>query len=306
MNNKIQKISVIGAGILGHGIAQKFAMGRYQVVLNDVSQSMLEQAERNIANNVRLLNEAGIYEGQPKEVLGNISFIANIKDAIQEADLVIEAIPEELYLKKNIFHLLEMNCKKEAILASNSSSFLPDQYAADMICAEQVLGIHFFNPPNLLPLVEVIKGTKTLERTLDTVQAVLVDIGMKPIIIKNQSAGFIGNRLQFALLEEALKIVEEGIASPHEIDDVVKYGFGRRLALMGPFEVFDFGGWDTIAKVQPNITGKETSNIIKEKVANGHFGVKSGKGFYDWDENKIQNAKKMITKMLINIEKTLP
>ena len=303
MKIDIKNVSVIGAGILGHSIALTFAMAGYTVTLSDISESKLNDAKKNIEKSICLLKEYGAYNGS-NQTHENIKFIIGLNEIVYKSDLVIEAVPEDLKLKKMIFKLLDLNCSPHTILSSNSSSLNPDEYGEEIVSKERLIGMHFFNPPYLLPLVEVIKGTKTNKQIAEIIKKILIDIGMKPVLVSKPSRGFIGNRLQFALLNEAIKIVEEGIATPEEVDIVVKFGFGRRLSVLGLFEVFDFGGWDTIAKVQPNITGNKVSSIIKEKVEKGYLGVKTGKGFYDWDENKLHDVKSLIIRTLINIQKT--
>lgn len=301
MNEKnIKNVAVLGAGILGHGIAQIFLTAGYDVYLYDTQESQLHKAEETIKQNIQTLRDQKVSKG---EIVFPLQLSTDLAQVVAEADLVIEAIPEILALKIAIFEQLDKLCPKHTIIASNSSSLVPSEYGINCIRQEKIIGMHFFNPPYLLPLVEIVKGPKTSTETINIIEQLLIMLNMKPVLINQETPGFIGNRLQFALLKEAIKIVEEGVASPEDVDTVVKYGFGRRLAALGPFEVFDFGGWDTIAKVWSNITQCALPALIAEKVASNQFGVKSKQGFYHWDDDKINNFKQHLTQLFIMLDK---
>ena len=303
--DSIKQISVIGAGILGHSIAQKFASEGYRVHLCDASKENLEQAQINIKNNLSNLASADLLKSSPKAILSNLHYFEDITEAVKGSDIVIEAVTENLELKKTVLKQIELVVSEDCIIASNASSIVPSEYNIDIKNKSRVLGAHFFNPPHLLPLVELVYSQKTGEAVKTTMKSLLTKIGMHPIGVNKETPGFIGNRLQFALLKEAISIVQEGIATPQEVDKVVKYGFGRRLSVMGPFEVFDFGGWDTIAKVHPNITGEPTPPVIMEKVAQGKYGVKTGEGFYQWDQQSITKKQNLINDIYTYLEQVV-
>ncbi len=303
--NNIKKIAVIGAGILGHSIAQKFASEGFIVNLCDSSKENLLKAQANIKTNLSALAASDLLKSSPDSILQNLHYFESLAEAAAGAEIVIEAVTENLDVKKSVLNQIEMAVSDECIIASNASSIVPSDYNRDLRNKSRVLGAHFFNPPHLLPLVELVYSQDTDEHTKSGMKSLLTKMGMQPIGVNKETPGFIGNRLQFALLREAVAIVQEGVATPQEVDKVVKYGFGRRLSVMGPFEVFDFGGWDTIAKVHPNITGEPTPPEIMEKVAQGKFGVKTGEGFYQWDEEKIAQKYQLINNVYTHLEKTV-
>lgn len=294
---------MIGAGILGHSIALKFAISGYSVALCDSSLEHLDNAQINIRKTVNALAESDLLKLSPDTTLGNLSYFTQIADAVANADLVIEAVTEDLNIKLDVLKQIENASAKHTIIASNTSSLLPKEYCRNFADKTRVLGAHFFNPPHLLPLVELVIGEHTSEEVKNTLHHTLTEMNMYPICVNKETPGFIGNRLQFALLKEALNIVREGIASPEDIDMVVKHGFGRRLSIMGPFEVFDFGGWDTIALVYPNIVGEKIPDEITKMVRLGHYGVKTGEGFYRWNTQKIDLKRQLINDVYTYLEK---
>ena len=237
---KINKIGIIGAGLMGHGIAQEFALAGYNVHLHDITEEKLVQAIKNIQSNLQMLIKIGtISQKQSELVLKNIYTNIELKNVVEKADIVIETVSENLELKQEIFQKLDQLCPEHTILASNSSTLMPSMLASVTQRPEKVLVAHYFNPPYLLPLVEIVRHKETSEETVKTIYDLLVKVGKKPAIVQKEVPGFVGNRLQLALLREALSIVEQGIATAQDVDIVVKNGFGRRFAAAGPFEILD-------------------------------------------------------------------
>jgi 3-hydroxyacyl-CoA dehydrogenase len=303
----IERIAIVGSGLMGHGIAQEFAVAGYEVQLNDLSEDRLEQAIHNIQSNLRMLMGFGLVTNEEtNSALKNIHCNTLLRDAVAEVDLVIEAVFEDLALKQEIFRELDGACPGRAILASNTSSLMPSKLAAVTRRPEKVLVTHYFNPPYLLPLVEVVPCEDTADETVSTVCDLLTRVGKQPAMVKREVTGFIGNRLQVALVREALSIVEQGIATPQDVDIVIKSGFGRRLSVAGVFEVFDIAGWDlgiTVAsEILPEIeSSQEIPRILQEKVDRGEFGVKTQKGFYEWTTDSAESLKQRIAQALIKI-----
>ena len=300
----IHNVAVIGAGILGHSIAQKFATEGFTVRVYDINKQNLVEAKEHILNNLTDLKKSSLLIAEENSVMARLSFHTELPQALREADLVIEAVTENLEVKIQVLQQIETAVRYDTIIASNTSSLMPSEYNRTLEHKHRVLGAHFFNPPHLLPLVELIPSEETSVEVCDVLFTTLRNMKMHPIRVNKETPGFIGNRLQFALLSEAIALVEEGVCSPEDVDKVVKYGFGRRLSVMGPFEVFDFGGWDTIARVHPNITGKKVPETIRTKVASGDFGVKTGKGFYHWNDETLTKTRKLISNIYTHIEKS--
>lgn len=302
---EIRNIAVVGAGLMGHGIAQECALHGYAVTLTDVSAEALERALASIEANLQtLVGEGALTAERAATVLPRIRACPQLGEALAAADFVIEAAAEDLAVKQSLFREMDSLCPARTILASNTSTFMPTQLASATRRPDRVLVAHYFNPPYLLPLVEVVGGEATSEETLQTTLALLTRMGKRPVQVRKEVPGFIGNRLQFALLREALSLVEQGVATPQDVDTVIKNGFGRRLAAAGVFEVFDFGGWNLILAILqmllPEIeSSTEASPLLVEKVARGELGVKSGKGFYDWDAASAPARKKEIAETLI-------
>lgn len=303
----IQNVAVIGAGLLGHGIAQEFAMAGYQVSMNDTSKENLDKAVENIKRNLGMMKKVGlIQENQVSKALDNLSVETSIIEASKDADFVIEAVYENLELKQEIFKKLDANCPKHTILASNSSSLMPSYMAKSTKRPEKVLGAHYYNPPHLLPLVELVRSEYTSDETIHCMFDLYTSMGKSPAVVQKEVPGFIGNRLQAALLRECLSLVENGVASPRDIDVVVKNGFGRRLSAAGPFEIFDLAGWDlamAVAKyLVPHIESSiEIPQILKEKVEAGELGVKTGKGFYEYSDESANALRDRVAQALIKI-----
>jgi 3-hydroxybutyryl-CoA dehydrogenase len=191
---------------------------------------------------------------------------------------------------------------------SNTSTLLPSDLALATRRPDKVLVAHYFNPPYLLPLVEIVRGQGTSDETVATIYDLMVKVGKAPALVQKEAPGFIGNRMQAALLREALSIVERGIASPRDVDIVIKNGFGRRLAAAGIFEVFEIAGWDLVLAIlnylQPDIeSSTETSPLVKERVEQGELGIKTGTGFYRWTPESAEALKQTIAQALVNIAK---
>jgi 3-hydroxybutyryl-CoA dehydrogenase len=308
MNIKdIKKISVIGAGMMGHGIAQIFATQNYDVTLLDVRQDLLSKAIENVRSNLILLAQKGI--GDPKEIeptIRRIKTTLDLKEAASEAQLIIEAASENLTLKQKIFQELDSLCPSETILATNTSVIRITEIAQRARIKERILGTHFWFPPYLIPLVEVVKGKDTSDETMELTYQFLKKAGKYPIKCLKDVPGFVANRLQHALWREAISIVEKGIADAATVDDAIKNSFGIRLAVLGPIENADMAGLDLILAIHDTVlkdleASPNPSPLLKEKVKKGELGFKSGKGFYDhWTQEDIKRVRGNLLTYLID------
>lgn len=305
----IKRIAVIGAGLMGHGIAQEFALAGYDVRLHDLTEEKLQSALQGIRENLETLARTGLApRSRTRGVEERIRTSTTLDDVLVEVDVVIEAVFENLELKQRIFRELDAKCPKRTILASNTSTLLPSALASGTQRPDRVLVAHYFNPPHLLPLVEVVRGPGTSDETVATLCALLKEIGKQPAIIQREVPGFIGNRLQGALLREAISIVEHGIASPEDVDIVVRNSFGRRLSAAGVFEVFELAGLDLVlaacSYLIPHLeSSTEPSSLLKEKVARGELGVRTGKGFYEWTPESADALRQRIARALVEISR---
>jgi 3-hydroxybutyryl-CoA dehydrogenase len=303
----ISRIGVVGAGLMGHGIAQEFALAGYDVRLHDLSEEKLQQATASIHANLHMLTEFGLVTHEQAEpVFHRIHGSTILPDVVADTDIVIEAIFEDLVLKRETFHALDQACPARTILASNTSTLLPSQLAAATQRPDKVLVAHYFNPPYLLPLVEVVRGPETSDATVTIVSELLTRVGKRPALVQKEAPGFIGNRLQTALLREALSIVQQGIARPEDVDIVIKNGFGRRLAAAGVFEIYELAGWDLILAVMANLLSEIASSsaispLLSQKVERGELGIKTGKGFYAWTPESAEALKQRVAHALLKI-----
>lgn len=303
--DEIKRVAVVGAGLMGHGIAQEFAVAGYDVRLFDRSEEVLDGAIDRIKGNLEAMAGLGMVEQEAIEpALSRIRTNAALEDAVGDADYVVEAVFEDLALKQRLFAELDALCRPRTILASNTSTFLPSKLAAATGRPEQVLVTHYFNPPHLLPLVEIVRSAATSDETVDTAYELLMRIGKRPALVQKEAPGFVGNRLQAALYREALAIVAQGIATPEDVDIVVKEGFGRRLAVAGPFEVFDLAGLDLVAQVMAQLfpaidNSRQVPRLLAEKVEQGSLGVKSGRGFHEWTPESGEAARRRMAEALV-------
>ncbi len=284
----IRRIAVIGAGLMGHGIALEFAAHGFDVMLHDQSAAQLESARSSIAEGLGRLVAAGrISESTAAATPNRITLTASLPEAAANADLVIEAVSENLEVKRAIFRELDAHAPAHAILASNSSTFMPSLMAAATNRPDRVIVAHYFNPPHLLPLVELVRGPETSDQTVETLRGLYLKIGKSPAVVQKEAPGFVGNRMQMALLREALAIVEAGIATPEDVDTIIKTGFGRRLSVAGVFEIFDAAGLDVTLAVADQLfpvidTSTAAHAYLRERAERGDLGLKSGAGFYAW------------------------
>lgn len=275
-----QQIGVIGAGLMGHGIAQAFAVAGHPVTIQEPDP----ERRAGIADRVRH-NLAAL--GQDSAAAERIRPCATLEEAVASADVVIEAVPENLDLKQRIFQVVEAIAPPHAILASNTSVIPITQIMEPLRNRARALGTHWWNPPFLIPLVEVIQTEDTDPAVIQTMIDLLAAIGKTPVHVRRDVPGFIGNRLQHALWREAIALVEAGVCDAETVDTVVKTSFGRRLAVLGPLENADLVGTElTLAAHEillPDLDrtpGAQT--LLKEMVARGERGMVSGKGFHSW------------------------
>ena len=273
------RIAVVGAGLMGHGIAQVFALAGHDVAITDSYQPNLDTAKQRIAANLRDL-------GDDEHAVERVR-TAELADAVRDADFVVEAVVEDLQAKQWIFAEIEGHAPRGAILASNTSVIPITRIMEGLKHRERALGTHWWNPPFLVPLVEVIGTQWTSPQAIDFTMKLHAEAGKKPAHVKKDVPGFIGNRLQHALWREAVSLVERGICDAETVDTVIKAAFGRRLAVLGPLENADLVGTDLTLLIHQIVLSDIESRpgpspYLEKLVADGKLGFKSGEGFRKW------------------------
>jgi 3-hydroxybutyryl-CoA dehydrogenase len=303
----METIAVIGAGLMGHGIAQIFALQGFPVRLTDIKADILDAAVRNVRANLALLAGQGIVQEQDVEpAMARLQTHTEMDRAVAGADFVIEAVIEDVGLKQKVFRDLDALCPKETVLASNTSVISITDIARDTQHKNRVVGTHFWNPPDLIPLVEVVRGKHTADHVMDGTMDLLSRVGKHPVRVNKDVPGFVGNRLQHALWREAISIVENGIADASTVDECVKYGFGLRLPVLGPMENADLVGTDLTLAIHDYILGhlersQAPSGLLKDLVYRGDLGFKSGRGFQSWSPEEIENTHKRLKTYLLQV-----
>jgi 3-hydroxybutyryl-CoA dehydrogenase len=284
--SEIQTVAVIGAGIMGRGIAHVAALGGYRTILEDLLPASLRRAEDEIRANLEKAVELGkVPPAEATAALARLEFASNLEDAAREADLVIEAVPEEFESKEEIFRLLDRFCRPNTVLATNTSSLSVTEIAAVTERPEKIVGMHFFNPVHKMKLIEIIRAAKTDDETLATAVEVGRRMGKETVVI-NEAPGFITSRINAMIGNEAFYMLEAGIASAADIDKALKLGLNHP---MGPFEMVDLVGLDTrlsILKYLHSTLGEKfrPCPLMEKYVAEGRLGRKVGHGVYDYPE----------------------
>ena len=285
----MEKLGIIGCGTMGHSIALSVAWSGLSVKLHGINRSEAEKAQVAIIDKLKVLYKYGLFELEAIDAIKNrISITHSIDEVAAVSSFIIETIPEDINFKKKLFEYLDKECEPDVILATNTSGLSPTIIASDTLHPERVLAIHFWNPAHLIPLVEVIRGKKTSDQTVKRAFDLLKYMKKKPIEVKKDSLGFVGNRLQFALFREAQYILEQGIASKEDIDAAVTYGIGRRLSVTGPLVSADMGGLDVFSAIADYLfnelsNSNRSTPALKKMVDDKKFGTKTGEGYYKWD-----------------------
>ena len=297
------KIAVIGAGLMGHGIAQIFAAAGHLVALHDPDATILGSAPERVAAIFDLL-------GQDKAGAANIRYESDFAKAVGDADFVFEAGPEKLEVKRAIFKNLGEKTRHDAILCTNTSAIPIVQVGQDVADQTRVVGTHYWNPPHLVPLVEVVQAKDTSLATVEKTIALLKAVGKAPVHVRRDIPGFIGNRLQHALKREAIALVADGVCDAETLDTVVKEGFGARMAVCGPLEQSDLVGLNLTLDIHKTLIADLDRTAgphpyLVDKVAKGELGMKNGRGFRDWTPEQAAALRKRLSDFLAESAKAM-
>ncbi|KJZ14894.1 3-hydroxyacyl-CoA dehydrogenase [Marinomonas sp. S3726] len=298
----INTIAVIGAGLMGAGIAQVFISQGKQVRVYDPVESSLKSLADRLRQNLDLVE-------QPYDCLANLSISNSLAETVDGADIVFEAAPEQLEVKRAIFRDLLPLVKDDAILASNTSVIPIKEIGQNLDHKGRLVGTHWWNPAYLIPLVEVVQSETTSDWVVDQTIALLEQVGKKPVHVKKDVAGFVGNRLQHALWREAIALINDGVCDAETVDVVVKNSFGLRLPVLGPIENSDLVGLDLTLDIHNVILkginrDESPSLLLQQKVAEGELGMKAGKGFMSWSEKEANKVKSDLVDYLLKVNQT--
>lgn len=300
----IKTVGIVGGGLMGAGIATKFALAGHEALVLETSPERRATIPAVVESILQELQAAGVINlAAGTAATARIRLVDGLP-ALAAASLVIEAIPEVLAMKQELYRELEAVLAPGALLASNTSGFMPDALGGGLARPERFLIAHFWNPPHAIPLVEVVPGTHTAPAAVEQTVAVLRAIGAEPVVLRKAVPGFIGNRLQFAVMREALHLVRTGVADPATIDTVMKESLGRRYGIVGPFEAADLGGLETFLRVAQHLLPAMASDgreleVLQARIDRGEKGAASGQGFYHWtDERRAAVRQKRIKHQL--------
>lgn len=307
MANLIRNITVFGPGMMGSGIAQVFAGNEDLKVTIFIREKFEYECMDKIKSNLQVLKENGVItEEKIKGILDRISLTEDLQEAVKDADFIVECIPENMELKQDLFKRLEHICKDTTIFATNTSVMSITEISEKVKDKSRLVGTHFWNPPYLIPLVEVIKSDYTSDEVMDKTMELLKKVEKHPIRVNKDVPGFVANRLQHALWREAISIVEHDIADAATVDEAIKYSFGLRLPVLGPMENSDMVGTDLTLSIHSYIlkhleNSTEPSPILKEKVEAGDLGFKTGKGFQEWSADQAKKSNEGLRDYLIKV-----
>lgn len=305
----MEQLTVIGCGTMGHSIALNAAWVNITVKMYGVDIADIERGKSGILSNLNSMFKNGlINQKEIREISDRVFATTCIDEAANESSFIIEAIPENINLKMDMFRYLDKISDKNVVLASNTSGLSPTMIASVTENPERILVTHFWNPAHLVPLVEVVRGKETNNDTLKRTLELLKIMKKKPIEVKKEIPGFVANRLQFALFREAQYLLEEGIASKEDIDAAVIYSIGRRLSVTGPILSADMGGLDVFEAISDylfqNLCNAESSlKALKKLVKSNKLGGKTGEGYYTWNNSFFEKMNNRREKELIRFLK---
>jgi 3-hydroxybutyryl-CoA dehydrogenase len=287
----MKNITVLGAGIMGHGAAQLFAQAGKNVRIRARRETSLKKAQELITNSLKIMVEKEILtENEVEQTLARITYTTDLLEAIQDADFILESIPEVLEQKLDTYEIIESVVSDKTIISSNTSTFPLEELTQRSKYPERFIITHFFNPPQLVPVVEIVKFGQTDENIVNTTYDLMKEIGKSPVVLNKEITGFIVNRVQVAMLREAFHLIEMGVATAEDIDIAIKGSLGFKWAFCGPMESQDLAGLQTTKAMVGNImkglsNTRDVPSFLTEMVENDQQGIRTNQGFYKYDDN---------------------
>jgi 5-formyl-3-hydroxy-2-methylpyridine 4-carboxylic acid 5-dehydrogenase len=308
---EMKKIAVVGAGTMGPGMAATFARSGFDTALYDVKPEQLDKASGTVDFVYTTLTGGGFMTAEEADAgRARITPTTDLAEALDGAGFVVETVPEQKALKQQVFKELEEHVGDDVILASNTSGIPISELASVTREPSRVVGMHWSNPPHLIPVIEVIRGERTSDETAQQTVELVEAIGMVPAIVDRDVAGFVENRILYAIMREALHLLDEGVASAEAIDTITKWGIGYKLAVIGPLELLDMAGLDIYTSVAGYLNASlnaspEVSKTVTDKVAEGRLGIKTQGGLFDYTPERIQQLQQQRGRKLVATRKAL-
>ena len=304
----IQRIAIIGLGTMGPGMAARLARGGLHVVAYDVAPAAIERAGAMLGVAETVLDSLGI--APPAAGAGTVRFTDDIADAVSGADLVIENVPENISIKADVYRAIDGLIAAGTIVASDTSGIPITKLQAHISHPERMVGMHWSNPPHIIPMIEVIAGEKTAPTTVATIRDLIRSIGLLPVVVKKDVPGFVENRVLYALLREAVDLVERGVIEPEDLDTCVSWGIGYKIAVVGPMALLDMAGLD-IYKSVSSFLNADLSNrddvapMVLEKTDASKFGIKSGEGMFSYTPEQTKALQGERARKLVAVRRIL-
>lgn len=304
----IPRIAIIGMGTMGPGMAARLARGGLHVTAYDVAPAAIERARSMLGTAEAVLDALGI--APPSAGAGTVRFTDDIGDAVSGADLVIENVPENISIKADVYRKIDGLVSADTIVASDTSGIPITQLQAHISNPARMVGMHWSNPPHIIPMIEVIAGEQTAPETVQTIREFIRSLGLLPVVVKKDVPGFVENRVLYALLREVVDLVERGVIEPEDIDTCVSWGVGYKLAVVGPMALLDMAGLDIYNSVSSFLNSdlsdrKDVAPMVGEKIAAGTLGIKSGGGIYSYTPERITELQRERARKLVAIRRIL-
>ena len=302
----MENITIIGSGTMGHSIALSLAGGGLSAKVYCINNKAAKDAEQEVKKKLKTMTAHQVITDIDEEsIFKYIQFTTNLEDALSGTSFIIEAITENLNLKRKLFDDISGYLNEDTVLASNTSGFLPSELSQNYKYPEQFAVAHFWNPSHLIPLVEIVPSVKTSEKTVQRIKILLEKINKKPIVLKKEITGFIGNRLQYAMFREAQYLLDNGYADKEDIDASVTHSIGRRYPVTGPLMTADMGGLDVFSAISDYLfkelsSQEQSGETISNLVNQGKFGIKNGEGFYEWNQEFSERVNRERDRVLLN------
>lgn len=304
----IRRVAILGLGTMGPGMAARLARGGLQVTAYDIAPAAIERARSMLGTAESVLDALGLTP--PTGGAGTVRFTDSIADAVSGADLIIENVPEDILVKADVYRTIDALIGSDIIVASDTSGIPITKLQAYISNPARMVGMHWSNPPHIIPMIEVIGGEQTAPETVQTIRELIRSLNLLPVVVKKDVPGFVENRVLYALLREVVDLVENGVIEPGDIDTCVSWGIGYKLAVVGPMALLDMAGLDIYNSVSSFLNAdlserKDVAPMIGRKIASGTLGIKSGEGIYSYTPERIPELQRERARKLVAIRRIL-